>query len=328
MHIEITTELRARFWAKVDQTPGQGPKGDCWCWTGNRNWDDYGQFKVKGKTVRANRLAYLLAKGNPGILKVRHTCDNPPCVRPGHLILGTQQQNIADTVERGRWSCGTKGAPRSYEKQRHARDQRRARLAQIDWQSVNAARFWSQVEKSPDCWLWRGHTGTKSKLGMVYGIFNLCAPVRRNIGAHKFAYILTKGIVPVGVVVCHECDNPLCVRPSHLFLGTPSDNTQDALRKGRLASGDRHWTRQQPERARAIFEKAKSARPRLGEKNHAAKLTAEHAAEIIRLHEEEGLMPKAIMALGLFPVNSPTSIGNVINGPARPIAQPIADRAQ
>jgi len=57
--------------------------------------------------------------------------------------------------------------------------------------------------------------------------------------AHRLAWELTYGPIPDGMLVCHHCDNPICCRPDHLFLGTPSDNMQDALRKGRFFMGER-----------------------------------------------------------------------------------------
>lgn len=89
-------------------------------------------------------------------------------------------------------------------------------------------RFWRLVNVGEDdaCWTW---TGTKNRTG--YGYFK--APGRRHIYAHRFSYELAHGPIPDGMVACHHCDNPPCVNPAHLFLGTYSDNTQDMLSKGR-----------------------------------------------------------------------------------------------
>jgi hypothetical protein len=88
-------------------------------------------------------------------------------------------------------------------------------------------RFWSYVKKTDSCWLW---TGLTDKDG--YGrIFNLA--LRRSERAPRTAYRLTYGQIPEGLLVCHHCDNPRCVRPDHLFLGTWRDNLMDAMSKGR-----------------------------------------------------------------------------------------------
>jgi hypothetical protein len=103
-------------------------------------------------------------------------------------------------------------------------------------------RFWEKVRKGRGCWLWMG---TRSTQG--YG--QLKPPKKRpTIMAHRFAYELLVGPIPSGLLVCHRCDNPPCVRPDHLFLGTPLDNTLDAKAKGRLATGDRSGPRLHPER--------------------------------------------------------------------------------
>ena len=91
-------------------------------------------------------------------------------------------------------------------------------------------RFWSYVKKTPHCWLW-----TASKIGKGYGNFSRSpkeAP--RTTYAHRLSYEWEVGPIPSGMMVCHRCDNPLCVRPSHLFLGTNTDNMHDASIKGRL----------------------------------------------------------------------------------------------
>ena len=101
-------------------------------------------------------------------------------------------------------------------------------------------RFWKYVKKAKGCWLWTGSTCKG------YGIIWCNGKLRR---AARLSYMIHKGEIPLKMLVCHRCDNTLCVNPSHLFLGTNKDNTQDAKRKGRLATGDRHGLRLHPERA-------------------------------------------------------------------------------
>jgi hypothetical protein len=88
-----------------------------------------------------------------------------------------------------------------------------------------ATRFWSFVERTESCWLWRG-----AQRGSGYGGFHW-----RNIShyAHRKAWELINGPIADGLHVCHHCDNPPCVRPDHLFLGTQADNNHDRDRKGR-----------------------------------------------------------------------------------------------
>ena len=86
-------------------------------------------------------------------------------------------------------------------------------------------RFWSKVDKSKECWEWQG---LKDRKG--YGQFRFKESSRY---AHRVSWMITNGPIPPGMLICHHCDNPSCVNPLHLFVGTPLDNTQDMLAKGR-----------------------------------------------------------------------------------------------
>lgn len=94
-------------------------------------------------------------------------------------------------------------------------------------------RFSNLVEKTSDCWLWKG-----ACYRFGYGHF------RRKINdkwimykAHRFAYEYYNGNIPKGYIIRHTCDNPKCVNPSHLVIGTYKDNVQDMLKRGRKVHG-------------------------------------------------------------------------------------------
>lgn len=95
-------------------------------------------------------------------------------------------------------------------------------------------KFWSHVDKAGECWEW---TGGKERDG--YGQFRL--PNGHRQAAHRYAWEWEHGEpVPTGLVVMHKCDNPGCVNPDHLQVGTHADNMQDRNGKGRQARGVRH----------------------------------------------------------------------------------------
>lgn len=135
---------------------------------------------------------------------------------------------------------------------------------QSHYTSKVIARFWSKVDKSagPDgCWLWAGSIHDR------YGRFKISG---RLCLAHRVSVELNGGCIPDGMYVCHHCDNPACVNPDHLFIGSAKDNKHDCIAKGRMPTGDNHWTRRRPECL---------AHPK-GELHGGAKLTAEDVIAI------------------------------------------------
>lgn len=95
----------------------------------------------------------------------------------------------------------------------------------LRWRSYETAvvRFWRLVEKTDYCWNWKGGVSKE------YGVFSVA---HESIRAHKFSWLLHYGYEAI-LQVLHRCDNPICVRPDHLFEGTQRDNVLDCVQKGR-----------------------------------------------------------------------------------------------
>jgi|ERR1700730_3056528 len=101
---DISAETIARFWSYVDR---RGPD-ECWPWKALRSPRGYGRFVVNHKVIVASRLAWLIHSGaDPGQLLVCHRCDNPSCMNPSHLFLGTDKDNRDDMLAKGRWRTWT-----------------------------------------------------------------------------------------------------------------------------------------------------------------------------------------------------------------------------
>lgn len=179
------------------------------------------------------------------------------------------------------------GAAKSVRTRKECAQERQARLS--EW-------FWENVNKEDGCWLWNGDR--KNGYGRV-------SVGGQQLYAHRVSWQLTNGQIPNGMFICHHCDTPLCVRPDHLFLGTPADNVRDMRQKGRYPtdvvrpSGDDHWARIYPDKVKR------------GEANNKAKLTEGEVIEI-RSRYATGLVSQQNLAV-TFGVSQPV-ISSIVTG--------------
>lgn len=141
---EQRANIAERFWAKVDKTPGQGPKGECWMWTASVDTRGYGNLRVGGRAgvmQRAHRICWGLLHGPlpPPPLYLLHTCDERRCVRCTYV--GTAADNVRDTEQRarGRHPAGDAHGRRKYP-ERFARGERHpsAKLTEAQVRTIRA----------------------------------------------------------------------------------------------------------------------------------------------------------------------------------------------
>jgi hypothetical protein len=130
--MEIAEKDAERFWSKVEKGPG------CWEWLGSRNPDGYGHFGLGGAIVGAHRVAAAIAGMQLGKgLEVMHACDNPGCVNPGHLEVGTHKHNMQDAHRKGRANVFPFERPDVYtDDDPTARTNRRRKLTDDDVRAI------------------------------------------------------------------------------------------------------------------------------------------------------------------------------------------------
>lgn len=197
--MELTERQIAAFWAKVAKTDS------CWLWTGCKDGGGYGMQTIGRKvSSRAHRISWVI-HGNdiPSGHVVYQTCHNHACVRPDHLAMDTKGGHIAH--------------------RNRTEDRVRPPLEDLFWSKVNKDGPVHPVHGT--CWVWTAALRDHGYGGSWNGT--------RADKAHRVSWRLTNGEIPDGLNVLHKCDNRLCVRPEHLFLGTHRDNARDKEAKGR-----------------------------------------------------------------------------------------------
>lgn len=234
----------ASFWKgktireTFDQWWSEAPATGCHEWQRSLTPQGYGQLNVGGRPMLAHRFAWERVNGPiPQGLHVLHACDNRRCVNVSHLSLGTNLDNIQDTVRKGR-----NRGPWNRERVWPERAPRRLKVAET------FDKHWI-LDAQSGCWIWQ--------LFLNDDGYGKVSSNGKKTSAHRFSYERVHGPIPVGSVVLHTCDNPACVNPEHLVIGTQRDNIRDMVEKGRQ-------------------------RGAVGERNKKAKLKPEDVVEIRR----------------------------------------------
>lgn len=168
-------------------------------------------------------------------------------------------------------------------------------------------RFHERYRKAESgCWEW-AHGKDSDGYGAIR---ETKAHGGKQYSAHRLSWLLHRGAIPTGMCVCHACDNPGCVNPEHLWIGTHGDNSRDRVCKGRAARGERNGAVKYPERISEGLRNAWAENPERfsrGERVHTAKLTEAQVLEIreryaggekqVPLAREYGLTQASISAI-------------------------------
>lgn len=216
---ELTDSQKKLFWSKVDR----GPAKRCWLWQASKKGRGYGALTVNKQPLSAHRVAWELTHGPipPRKLVYQDYCNDPACCNPAHMKVGTKSEAMLSASRHGtQLGRGVGFETVEYKPKNVAKPYPKLTEKQL-------RAFWAKVDKQgpDDCWLWTaaGH----------YGAFQAGG---RQLRASRLSYAIAHGDPPVNMDVCHNCpngDNPRCVNPAHLFLGTRKRNLQDCVEKGR-----------------------------------------------------------------------------------------------